>query len=195
MGSVGANTNNQMNVPYDEWGPELKTEYIYETIDGERTMVGWVEDSTRYVTEHQLTPVTKKEAVDFALEFWDKADGWTVDDDYKIYLAYDDGTFRDVADDPKKGLNRRGLIGVSVSTPDDEIVWGGNNTWHNGHKEFQQWSVHDEDGNEVEGNFHSWYKTTGSYKVRVESRTVKQSGGRYKKQYRTIRKSTVKPWG
>lgn len=194
MGSTGTARVDQMNVPYDQWGPEMEYTPIYETIDGERTLVGSIQDITRFVLEHQLTPVTKKEAVDFALEYWDKQDGWLVDDDYAIYFAYEDGTFRDVKDNPEKGLNRRGLIGVSVSTPDDEMVWGGENSWRSGHKEFLQWGVHDENGDEVEGNFHSWYKTVGSYKVREESRAVRQDNGRWRQQYRTIRKSTVRPW-
>lgn len=195
MGSIGS-AENQMNVPYENWGKVLDGADVLVIRDADGNLIGDISDRLAFVTEHQLTPVTKKEAVDYALEFYNKIDGWTVDDDYKIYFAYEDGTFRDVADNPEKGLNRKGLIGVSVSTPDDEIVWGGNVRWRDGKREFQQWGVHDESGDEVEGNYHSWYKTVGQYYVRTK-RTYNNPNGRggYRVKYETIRKSTVKPIG
>lgn len=183
-----------MAVPIDRWGTFMDGADIQDIRDEEGTVIGDIQDSILYNYEHQLTPVTKKEAVDFALGFWSKLDhAWEVDDDYKIYFAYDDGTFRDVADNPEKGLNRRGLIGVSVSTPDDEMVWGGNVRWVNGRKEFQKWGVTDEDGNEVEGDYHSWYKTTGYYYVRTRTTYNTPNGrGGYRMQRERIRQSTVR---
>ena len=187
-GSSGSKSQNSMNVPYDEWGKEV-SEDVY---DKDGTRIGEIEDVNVWVSEPQLDEVTKKEAVNYALEFYSKLDGGRlVDDDYKIYLAYEDGTFRDVADDPKKGLNRKGLIGVSVSTPDDEMSWGGN-IGRNG--QFQQWGVHDGNGDEVEGNYHSWYKTVGVYKQRVKTTYNNPNGrGGYKIKREILRRSTIKP--
>lgn len=183
-----------MSVPYDKWGEDIRLEQIHKVIDGKDTVVGYIEDNTRYVTEPVLDKVEKKDAVNYALEFWDKYEHqWTVDDDYRVYLAYDNGTFRDVADNPEKGLNRKGLIGVYVSTPDDEMSWGGN-IGRRG--VFQPWSVHHEDENgdlvEVEGNYHSWYRTTGVYKVRTRTTYEKNNRGTWTPKHEIIRRSTVK---
>ena len=196
MGSTGTAKVDQMNVPYDQWGTFLDGADIQDIRDAEGNMVGDIRDREVFVKEHQLTPIEKRDAVNFALEFYSKLDGgWMVDDDYKIYFAYEDGTFRDVADNPEKGLNRKGLIGVSVSTPDDEMVWGGNVRWRNGRKEFQQWGVHDEDGNEVEGNYHAWFKTVASYRQRVKTTYNNPNGrGGYRTKREVIRQSQQRPW-
>ena len=188
MGSTGIN---QMNVPYDKWGAFMDGADIQTLYDADGNVIGDIRDNLIYVSEHQLDSIEKRDAINYALEFYSKLDGgWLVDDDYKIYLAYQDGKFRDVADDPEKGLNRKGLIGVYVSTPDDEMSWGGNMSARYG---FQQWGVRDGDGNEVEGNYHSWYKTTGVYKERVKTTYNNPNGkGGYRTKREIIRKSTIK---
>lgn len=188
MGSVGTTRL----VDYDKWGPDVHEQLSRIGADGIREVYGLIDDRTVFETEHQLTPIEKKDAIKYALEFYSKEDGgWIIDDDYKIYAAYDDGTFRDVTDDPTKPLRRKGLIGLSISTPDDEMSWGGN---IGPRGQFQQWGVHDENMNEVEGNYHAWYKTTGSYKVRTKTEYVRDERGRYRPKYTRIRQSTVKKW-
>lgn len=190
MGSVGR--VDQMNVPYDQWGEDVNNELIR---DSEGTIIGSINDEYRNIQEEVLDSIEKKDAVKFALQYYDKEDGWIDDDDYAIYFAYEDGTFRSAREDnPKVSVNRKGLVGVYVSTPDDEVSWGGNYTWYNGHKEFQQWAVHDGEGNEVEGNYHSYYKTTGVYKERVKEYVVRDENNRWRRRRETLRRSTIRPW-
>lgn len=184
-----------MAVPYDRWGRMLEG-WDNPIYDEDGTLIGNISDDYRYVQDNDVRTVSKKQALDYALEWYSRLDGgWINGEDEKIYFAYDDGTFRDVDDNPKKAVKRQGLIGISVSTADYEVAWGGEINKRTG--QFTPWTVTTfyDDGTEREAsNTYSGYKTVGQWIERTRTPYNNPNGrGGYMTKREVIRKSTVRP--
>ena len=188
--AVGTGTNsgkNQMSVPYDKWGDDWKA-WDHPVYDSEGNKIGVIEDRIVYIQEEDIRPATKKEVL-ADIDGWRMDDGTYGDEDTKICFAYKDGTFVSADDLNGKAYKKTGLVGVSISTGDYEMVWGGE--MHNGSvRPWQTWSP---DGESGHSNSYSGYKATGAYKERVRI-TYNNPGpnGTYKTKREVIRRSTTK---
>ena len=191
-----------MNVDWNKWGEVLDwgqhKEIIETGDDGIPTVVGYIGDELRYITEPEERPITKKEIM-AEIEGWKNDDGTYGDDDTHITIAYDDGTF--FANDMSGGnyrekMKKTGIIGASLSTADYEMVWGGEMNRKTGQIEpYKTWvSPYDEEeGREGKSNSYSGYKTVGMYRVRVKTTyNNKYPNGRSYTKHEIIRKSKVK---
>lgn len=191
-GVRGAGKQAEMNVPFDKWG-EMKN--LEEIRDGD-TIIGYTSDEYRYITEPDIRKITKKEILE-DIEGWRDDNGMYGDADTAIYFAYKDGSFVDAADLDGKAFKKSGLVGVSISTGDYEMVWGGEINKKTG--EIVPWRTHewdDETNEELEGhtNSYSGYKTVAQYKVRVRTLyNIPNGRGGWKMKREIIRRSTTVP--
>ena len=187
-----------MNVDYDKWGTPLQGSNIKEIIekdeDGHDVVIGYIEDKLRFVMAEEERKVTKAEVMN-EISGWKNDDGTYGDDDVKIFVAYDDGTFfsndsRGVSYYREK-LKKTGVIGASISTGDYEMVWGGEKDRKTG--QFRPWKTWTEDGESGKSNTYSGYKVVGQYWVR-EKRTYNEKfpNGRHRTKIEIIRKSKVR---
>lgn len=200
MGGRGASSAaiGNMNVPYDKWGKMIDHESIPDKT-GENFELGYINDEFRYTQEPFDEPITKKEILD-VVESWKMDDGTYGTGDEAIYLAYKDGTFLDLTDSETGNYKKSGIVGVSVSTSDDEYVWGGEVNKKTGKVEpWTTWvSPYDEaEGKVGKSNTHSGYKTTGQYIVRIKTtwKGTQTSNGGWRPKHEIIRKSAVRPVG
>lgn len=184
MGSIG---NSEMNVPYDKWGDMIS---IQE--DGDHA---YIKDEYRAETEPEHYSITKKQAIDAAKE-WEMDDGTYGTGDEKIYIAYANGDFLDLTDgDPHKRWSKKDIVGISVSTADYQLVWGGERNRKTGEIEPYTTTEFDDNSNMIEGykNSYSGYRTSATWKVRVrESYVPDEKKGTYKTVRKIIRQSTKK---
>ena len=177
-----------MNVPYDEWGVPINFEPIYETVDGEKTQIGYIEDDIRYEQVEDIHPVTKKQVLD-DINAWRNDDGTYGDEDTAIYLAYKDGTFVDTDDLNGKAFKKTGIVGASISTGDYEMVWGGeigrDGTLH----PWKTWSIDDTGVS----NSYSGYKPVAKWRIRTRvTHNNKRENGTYYTKREIIRQSARK---
>ena len=187
MGGRGANVSGSgATVPFDSWG-EMKHEEIR---DKNGDIIGYIEDEYRYIKEPVIEKSTKKTVLDLINDY-KMDDGSYGDEDVAIYVAYNDGKFLKLSGgDPHKRWSKQGIVGLSISTPDEEAVWGGE--MKNG--SVQKWEL-SPSVEQAEGKTDSriYYNTTGRYKVRVKTtyNNPKSNGG-YETKREIIRKSDVK---
>ncbi len=199
MGGLGTITQDNMNIPYDEWGEQLNGANIQLVKDANGTVIGNIEDVLRTESEPVHRKATKADALRYADE-WKNDDGTYGTGDEAIYIAYEDGKFLNLTDgDPHKRWSKQGISGISISTGDDEMVWGGE--WvRRPYKqpEFQPYTTHefDDDGNEIEGyqNSHSYYRTKNVWLERVKTTYTRNERGRNVTQREVLRRSTKKSW-
>lgn len=195
-GSSGMGEN-PMSVDWDKWGEIINYEPIEITDEnGERIVIGHIQDELRSITVPEERPVTKAEVMK-DIQDWKNDDGSYGDEDVHIFVAYDDGTFFTNDWSGSRGgniyrdkLKKTGVIGASISTGDYEMVWGGDKG-KNG--EIRKWETWSSDGESGKSNTYSGYKTTGMYRVRVK-RTYNERfpNGRIHPKIEIIRKSKVK---
>ena len=178
-------------VDFKDWGQEISTTAINGEINGEQGAIGYVEDFVRYNSEPDIRPISLAEAkreIDAWLNDKDPVHGWSYgDNDVSIFVSYADGTQMSKDELNGKKFKKTGIIGVSVSTGDYEMVAG--HEWHKGKQiPMQTWS---EDGVSGQSNVYSGYKATETWKVRrVMTFEPKANGKGYKTVYKTIREST-----
>lgn len=125
MGSVGTKAD-EMNVPYDEWGPRLDNELIYENREDGRWVVGSIYDRQEVEWEPYIQKVTKSELLG-DIDAWKQEDGTygSGDGDEAFYIIYEDGKTLDLTDGlPHKRWSKQGIIGVYYSDSDTSAVWG-----------------------------------------------------------------------
>lgn len=193
MGSVGV-TQNDMNVPYDEWGPEISIQ-SHKDKDGNNY---YIQDEYRRELEPEHRTITKKYALD-DVEAWKNDDGTYGTGDEAIYIAYEDGKFLNLTDgDTHRRWSKQGISGISISTGDYQVVWGGE--WIR--KPYQQpvfekytTSEWDSDSNPVDGysNSYSGYRTAAMWKVRVKtSYPYNEKTGKYETKREILRQSAKK---
>lgn len=188
MGGRGSSSGVARTVAYDSWGKMIDNQQIRNK-DGD--VVGYISDRDVFVYEPDIHPVTKKEVLN-DIDGWRGDDGYYGDQDTSVAFAYKDGSFVTGEDLNGKAYKKTGLIGASISTPDYEMVWGGNINRRTG--EFQPWETWSEDGESGHTNSYSGYKATGIYRVRTKVTFDNPDGrGGYKPVYETIRQSTVVP--
>ena len=190
-----------MNVDWDKWGKPLQgadmKEIIVKDEDGRDLVIGYIEDRLRFVMEEDERKVTKKEVMD-EISGWENDDGTYGDDDIHIFVAYDDGTFYEsgtAGGKYREKLKKTGVIGATVSTPDYEMVWGGERNKFGEIVPYTTWvNPYDSDAGKVgKSNTYSGYKVVGQYWVR-EKRTYNERfpDGRPRTRYEIIRKSKVR---
>lgn len=178
-------------VAYEDWGEEITITSITGEIDREKGAIGYIEDFQRFNSVPDIKPITLAEAkreIDAWLNDKDDNLGWTYgDNDTHIFVAYADGKQLSADELNGKKFKKTGIIGVSVSTGDYEMVAG--YEWHKGKKiPLQTWS---EDGASGQSNVYSGYKATETWKVRrVMTFEPKANGKGVKTVYKTIREST-----
>lgn len=182
--SAGGTSAGSMNVPYDRWG-KMVDEQIR---DEDGTIIGYVEDRNVYEYEEMTRPITKKDILE-TVDAWRNDDGTYGDEDTAIHFAYKDGTFIDATDLNGKAYKKTGLVGVSFSGADDEMVWGGD--MYKG--KLRMWQTWSEDGKSGSINSHRYYKAVSTYKVRtrVTYEPVIDKDGKIKK-YQQVRKTIRK---
>ena len=198
MGGRGSSNpgGGKMNVDFDKWGKPLDGLDAKEVRDKDGTIIGYTHDEMRFTSVPEERTVTRAEVMK-DISNWRNDDGSYGDDDTKIFIAYEDGTFFDSDNAVKKGdyrdkLKKTGVIGASISTTDYEMVWGGEYRWKNGKKELVPWTTHDTDGVSGKSNTYSGYKITGMYRVRVKTTyNEKFPNGRPRTRKQIIRKSKV----
>lgn len=189
MGSIG---NSEMNVPYEKWGDMISMEQV-----GEHE---YIEDSYRADKEPEHYTINKKQALS-AIEEWKMDDGTYGTGDEAIYVAYANGDFLELTDgEPHKRWSKKDIVGISVSTADYQIVWGGERNNNRNSANFgkiipyttTEWDSND---NAVEGysNSYSGYRTSAVWKVRVKTSFVyNKQKDRYDTVRKVIRQSTKK---
>ena len=189
--NTGGKDKDPMNVPYDQWGEMIEEDIPDPT--GKYDRIGYIKDDFRYTMEPIDLPTTKKEVLQ-EVAAWKNDDGTYGTGDEAIYIAYDDGTFLDLTDSETGKFSRKGIIGISVSTADDEYVWGGELNKKTGN--IEPWTTHENDeyGTGGKSNSHATWKTTGQYIVRTKTlwQGRKTQYG-YEPTYEIIRKSAVRP--
>ena len=194
-GGGGIESDNRMNVPFDEWG-EMVDQYIPDPSD-ENSNLGYIRDEYRYTYEPFDEKLTKKEALE-AVEAWKNDDGTYGTGDESIYLAYKDGTFLDLTDSDTGNYKKSGITGVYIMTGDDEYAWGGEVNKKTGKVEpWTTWVSPEDEKAGVVGktNTHSGYNVTGQYIARVKTtwRGRKLTNGAWQTTKEVIRQSAVKP--
>ena len=198
--SLGNGSPADMNVDWDKWGKVLDGANHVAVYDKDGNVIGYIRDDLRFTMIPEERTVTRAEVMK-DISGWQNDDGSYGDEDTKIYIAYEDGTFFDSEYPIKRGDNRdklkkTGVIGASVSTPDYEMVWGGEYKYKNGQKQLVPWTTHstDEDGNDTgKSNTYSGYKITGEYRVRTKTTyNEKFPNGRPRTRIETIRQSKVR---
>ena len=186
MGGRGSGSGTRMNVPYEEWGKMVDKPIK----DKDGNTIGYIEDRDVYVSEPDYRTVTKKDVLN-DIDGWRNDDGTYGDEDTAIYFAYKDGTFVDADDLNGKKYKTTGLVGVSISTADYEMVWGGE-IGRDG--KLHQWETWSEDGESGRANSYSGYKAVAVYKERVKTTYNNPNGkGGYKAVRKVIRRSKQKP--
>lgn len=198
-GSSG-NSSSQMNVDWDKWGKVLDGGDFQWVYDKDGNVIGDIRDELRFTSVPEEHTVTRAEVMR-EISGWKNDDGTYGDDDVKIFVAYEDGTFFDSEiaggrNNYREKLSNKKVIGASISTPDYEMVWGGEYRWKNGQKQLVKWTTHstDENGNDTgKSDTYSGFRTTGQYRVRVKT-TYNETfpDGRPRVRKITIRKSKVK---
>lgn len=175
-----------MTTPYTKWGAMIEHEDIR---DKEGNLIGYISDDYVYITEPDIRKITKKEILS-EVRTWKMDDGTYGDEDISIFIAYNDGKTWS-SDSGEKTFKRQGIVGVSISTPDYEMVWGGERNRRTGIIEpYQTWS---EDGESGAENSYSGYKNVGRYIVRRKVTFNNPNGrGGYKPKTEIIKRSTVK---
>lgn len=199
MGGRGANGmdrlmrgGNAKLVAYDKWGEEIN---FQEIRDKDGTIIGYVHDETRYVSEPEIRTVSKQEIL-ADIDAWRDDDGYYGDADTAVYFAYKDGSFITADDLDGKKYKKAGLVGASISTGDYQMVWGGEVDKKTG--KVVPWTTNefDDNANPIPGhsNSYSGYKTVGKYKVRVRETYNNPNGkGGYKTKREIIRRSKTVP--
>lgn len=198
MGGRGSSNpgGGKMNVDFDKWGKPIDGLDAKEVKDKDGTVIGYIQDELRYTYAPEERPVTRAEVMR-DISGWRNDDGSYGDDDVKIYVAYDDGTFFSSDAAGSRGyrdkLKKTGVIGASISTPDYEMVWGGEYHYKNGKKTLVPWTTNGTDEVSGKSNTYSGYTVTGKYWVR-EKTTYNERfpDGRPRKKVEVIRKSKVK---
>ena len=192
----------RMNVDWDKWGKVLDwgdaIQIIEKGEDGIDTIVGTIRDEIRYITQPDERTITRAEIMR-DISGWQNDDGTYGDDDTTIFIAYDDGTFFDSNYPMKSGkyrdkLKKTGVIGASISTPDYEMVWGGERNRAGRIEPYKTGTPYDEsEGIGGKSNSYFGYKTVGKYRVRVKTTyNNKLPNGRYATKREVIRKSKVR---
>lgn len=198
-GSDGVIRDNRMDVPFDEWGKMIEdTEYIPDPT-GEYDSIGEIYDEIRYNEVKYDEPITKKQILE-EVKAWKNDDGTYGGGDETIYIAYKDGTVLDLTDSETGKFPKTGIVGVSVSTANDQYVWGGEISKKTGNLvPWETWVSPYDESNGVKGkaNTHSGYKAVSKYIVRVKHLWVPDTKSGERK-YETLRKSqpkAVNEWG
>lgn len=179
-------------VAFEKWGKEISIEKF--TDKNGRT--GYIEDVRRYNQVEDIVEVTlakAKKEIDVWLNDKDEFGYSYGDDDVFIFVAYEDGTHKTKDDLGGKKFKKSGIIGVSISTGDYEMVAGYET--HKGKRiPLQTWS---EDGKSGRTNVYSGYKSTETWIERVQT-TYEPYFNKYRNQTelkavrKVIRKSTAK---
>lgn len=188
----------EMAVPYDEWGPMIDEEFTYTMSNGEVDEHGRLEDRIVYDMARDFQPTTRKGLL-ADIEAFRNDDGTYGDDDIAIFIAYEDGSswsnqFSNTASKPFK---KRGIIGLSLSTPDYEEVWGEDWTggrWAHERKRVPMRTAEDpETGEPGRANSYAGYKAVSKYRVRTRITVEPNGRGGYRQKRETIRRSTKVP--
>ena len=191
MGAIGAKQN-QMNVPYDEWGVRVDSEPIYEDREDGRWVIGSINDVQEVEWEPYVENVTKKDLLG-DIEAWKNDDGTYGTGDEAFYITYENGNTLDLTDgQPHKRWSKQGIIGVFYSDSDTSAVWGDDWVGSGYGRTRVQQTVEEHDKNfDPTGRMHTnarvGYKQTKRRWKRVEERYDTQTGKRTR---RTIRQST-----
>lgn len=184
-------------VSYDRWGAMIHDQPIYETdADGNRTIIGYINDENYYVYDNDVQTITKKRILS-DIDDWRMDDGTYGDEDTSILIAYKDGTVVDANDLNGKAYKKSGIIGASLSTADFEEVWGGSINRRTGKMDTWTTSVWDDNGDIISevSNSYNGYKAVGTYKMRTRTTYNNPNGrGGYKTKHEIIRRSTVKKY-
>lgn len=189
-GGRRAENVDEMNVPYDKWGEEIQNKLIR---DSEGTVIGYIQDQIRFDYEPDIRKITKKDAMD-DIEAWKNDDGTYGTGDEAIYVFYEKGMVNVTELEEGQKFKKSGIIGISISTGDYEIVWGNERNSRTGKLEpITTWTESGEGG---KSNVYSGYKAVSEYRVRVRETSVpeKTANGsvRYRRKREIIRKSTKK---
>lgn len=195
MGSIGENS---MNVPIEKWGTFLNGADMQMLRDENGTIIGNIQDHYRWETEPVHRTITKKEALN-DLEGWKNDDGTYGTGDEAIYIAYNDGRFLNLTDgDEHKRWSKQGIAGISISTGDYEMVWGGELNKRTGQIESYTTYEFDSNANPIAGykNSYSGYRTTAEWYERVkEVYGFDEKRGRGTVTRTVLRRSTKRPVG
>ena len=87
-------------------------------------------------------------------------------------------------------------MGVSISTADDEAVWGGEYHFINYGKgyEFREWKTWSEDGESGKANSYLGYRTKAHWKERVRVTYMPDEKGRAKRKSVVLARSTKREY-
>ena len=202
-GRRSSSGNTVKTVSYEKWGKMWDGADRRDVRDENGDVVGHIEDVVMWNSVEDIQKATLAEAkreIDAWLNDKDNEYGWTHgDDDVHIFVAYSDGT--QISDDELNGkkFKKSGIIGVSVSTGDYELVVGDewvNRSGQRIREPIQTWS---EDGKSGLTNVWSGYKSTEKWIERVETtynNPVYDKDGnikRYQTKRRVLRRSTRVP--
>lgn len=189
-GRSGSSTasNKNMNVPYESWGKEISNQEIR---DDSGSIIGYIDDETLYITEPDITPISKKQMLD-DIKAYKNDDGTYGDNDTFIYATYEDGSTW--SNDDKTKFKKSGIIGLAVSTGDYQSAWGEDFVGSGRNKRRVPMTTSATDEVPELSNSYVGYKTTGAYKQRVK--TTYNNWDEKRQKYYTkreiLRKSTVK---
>lgn len=179
-------------VSMEKWGRDITIpEAVYEVIDGQKTVVGEIYDDREYDQVPDIRKTTKKQTLE-EVDAWRSEDGTYGNEDVTIYIQYDDGNMVDLDDLDGKSYKKSGIIGVSISTPDYEMVWG--DEMHKGQRiPMKTWS---EDGESGLSNVYSGYKSTKMRKVRKKRMFAytDDSGKKHKASTTILRQTPWQAW-
>lgn len=182
--------NNATNIPYSDWKDQGTKLLYFKDGNGEKTMYGVEEDETIYDYEPDIRKITKTEILREA-GYLKNDDGTYGNEDYSIFASYEDGSTWDSFSDKK--FKKSGLIGLSVQTPDEQMVWG--EDWvgigRNRHR-VPMTTVATDDVPQELSNVRYGYKAVSAYKRRVRTTYYDPKTGKTGTKREIIKQSTVK---
>lgn len=188
----GGKVGTAQSVPIDKWGREINNEPIKRTLpDGTTEVYGYTNDENVYEYEPFVQSITKKEILS-EIDALKNDDGTYGDDDYGIFVSYENGETWDNSSGQK--LKKKGIIGVSVNTPDEQMVWG--EDWIGSGRNRRRVPMESVETDEVPAKTNSriGYRAVSVYKQRVRTTydNIDPRTGGYKPKREIIRKSSVK---
>lgn len=182
----GGKGGGAMDVPYDEWGEEMR---IKDLGNG-----SWMEDRTRFIEEERMEKATKKMVLEF-IDSWRDDDGYWTDDDMAGYIAYANGNFIDVKDLNGKNYPKSGIIGAYYGDASQSAAWGDEWAGSGQSRRRTPMTISVGEDNTEYSNTHQYWEATGAYRERVKTTYYRDEQGHGRVKHEVVRRSTVKPLG